>query len=84
MLTRKKVQSNLVKKDEFQIGRILQDVKFLSKCSEFYYNYDQCLKDTLGETHTCKDYRKSLQQCEKLHLFNERALKKLNISPQKI
>ena len=48
----------LVNKNEFPIGQDLEDQKYLTKCSDFYHNYDNCLRKTEGDFLNCKMFRK--------------------------
>jgi hypothetical protein len=53
----------------------------MGKCSNFYYEYDECVRDTNGEVVYCDKFRKALQRCEEESGMYEDVLKKLNIDP---
>ncbi len=63
------------------IGHDEIDQKYLGKCSNFYYEYDECVRDALGETVYCDHFRKALQKCEEETGMYEDVLNTLNIVP---
>lgn len=64
---------------ELTIGRELIDKKYQTICRKYYKIYDECMKDTFGDLHLCKTFRKKVEKCEEQSDFYEEVFQKLNI-----
>ena len=71
-----------VKENEDVVGHDEIDVKYLGKCSNFYYEYDECVRDCIGDIIYCDKFRKALQRCEEESGMFEDVLKTLKIEPK--
>ena len=58
------------------------DEKYLGKCSNYYWEYDECLKETFGEIFYCKSFLKGIKKCEEISGMYEDVLNRLNIKPK--
>lgn len=67
---------------EDYVGHHDIDAKYLGKCSNHYYEYDECLRDLVGDTISCEVFRKGVQRCEEESGMYEDVLKNLGIVPQ--
>jgi hypothetical protein len=70
------------RENPFIIGQYDVDEKYLGKCGDYYTEYDNCIKDTVGEVLYCKNFRKALERCEEMSGMYDDVLKALNIEPK--
>jgi len=64
------------------VGHHDVDSKYLGKCARHYYEYDECVRDLVGDTVSCEIFRKSLQRCEEEAGMYEDVLNSLGIVPK--
>eukprot|EP01016_Furgasonia_blochmanni_P042384 TRINITY_DN5622_c0_g1_i2.p1 TRINITY_DN5622_c0_g1~~TRINITY_DN5622_c0_g1_i2.p1 ORF type:complete len:199 (+),score=6.33 TRINITY_DN5622_c0_g1_i2:131-727(+) len=73
----------LIEISQDYIGKDDIDVRYLTPCGDFSYQYHECLKDTMGDILSCKPFKKSLRRCEEVNGLFQASYAKLGVTKMK-